>query len=1525
MNLAHLSRGIVGVWLAGIAATAHAGGSLYICNNQQVKYPGPGTIALNYDGGGILGTRTKAQVDAIVDASIGVWNNIPSSTVAVTRGPDLPVDVTIANYLTYIGNTTDGLNPVVYDHTGAILDALLGVGTKSNAYGFAVSTSSNCQFTEGHAVINGFLSLADGELSIVLAHEIGHMLGMDHSQIDNSQGLAPASYPVMYPQLNRTGLFLHEDDVATISSLYPSATFNNFYGQLNGTFTRADGTPVLGANLWAKESNTGKLYSIVSDFLVQGTGAFRLILPAGTYTLHAEAVQTNFNGASKIGPYSGNYPASLSYQPPLYVNNVAMTPLTMGNATPTQIVIANGCTTASTFRMDGTGLTWGAGGPGAGCALAAPVCVLAVSSKNIIAGGATTLTASCNPIAATLNWTNSGFGTGITSGSVSPGVTTTYSVSGTNAAGTGNIASVTVTVVLPTPNGVRQVSAGGTHSCAVNELGAIRCWGQNNKGQLGDNSVNPRSLPADLAGALLGFANVATGGAHTCALTTGSGVKCWGDNISGQIGDATNTQRNVAVDVNGLNSGVIAIAVGNAHSCALTTNGGVKCWGLNTDGQLGDGSNSNRNVPVDVAGLATGAIAIAAGDRHTCALISAGAVKCWGLNSTGQLGDTTNASRNAPVAVSGLNTGGVMLAAGTGHTCVVMVSGGVKCWGDNARGQIGDGTIFQRNAPVDMSSLTTGVNAVAVGRLHTCALLLTGGVKCWGGNDVGQVGDASIAQRNTPVDVVSLTTGVASVAAASGDHTCVVLAGGQVKCWGDNASGQVGDGTLLAKSSPTRVAGLSFALTQISAGARNTCALAVGGGAKCWGLNTSGQLGDNSTTQRNSAVDVAGLGSGVVTVATGTAHTCAVTATGGVKCWGSNTNGQIGDNSTTQRITPVDVSGLANGVAAIAAGNNHSCALTTGGGVLCWGLNSNGQLGDSSTTQRLVPTAVTGLASGVAAIAAGEHHTCALTTTGGVKCWGLNSTGQLGDNSVAQRTAPVDVSGLLSGVSAIAAGFGHTCALTTAGGVKCWGSNTNGQLGDGSVVQRNTPVDAIGLTSGMAGVAAGNVHSCARTVGGAAKCWGWNQFGQIGDNSNVQRLTAVDVTGLASGVADISARNGYHTCALMLNDDAKCWGFNTGGQAGDNGATDRLAPSAVYGYAPRPILTTSLNPAMPGQSVTMSATIAGNTPNGTVDFVADGNTIAGCSGVAMIGGSANCTAAFSSNGWRNIAAIYSGDALNSRSLGALPAGQFVAAAVSVPGAPLIGGVIPGDGQLTVQFTPPVSDGGAPISGYTTTCGLQIASGAMSPLIVSGLTNGANVQCNVIATNAVGTSANSATVSGTPQAGIVFLGAVSRKIHGTAGAQDLAINTSVPITGAVTVEARAIGAGHTIVFQFNSLVTIAGMLSVVDGASANVPASAMPSGNDVEVSIPALANAKRIAITLTGVNGAMSPPVTSMGFLLGDVNNSRAVEAVDVQSVKARAGQNTNAGNFRFDLSASGIIGAADIAAVKTRAGVSTLP
>jgi alpha-tubulin suppressor-like RCC1 family protein len=720
------------------------------------------------------------------------------------------------------------------------------------------------------------------------------------------------------------------------------------------------------------------------------------------------------------------------------------------------------------------------------------------------------------------------------------------------------------------------ISAGSFHTCAVTTEGGLKCWGANYYGQLGDGETTNSSVPVDVVGLTGGVKEVSEGNYHTCVLTSDGAVKCWGDNYSGQLGNGTTGGSLTPGIENVLESGVKAISAGSQHTCAVTSTGGVMCWGNNGSGQLGYDTTTTCNfnpcskIPMNVVGLdSVVVVGVSAGDNHTCAITSEGGVKCWGNNGDGQLGNGTIVSSSTPVTVKVSPSEDLIAAAvslGEYHTCAITSEGGVKCWGYNYDGQLGDGTTNDSLYPVDVSGLTSGVKAVSVGGSHNCALTNTGEVKCWGDNDFGQLGDGTTTDHHTPLLVNELSIGIKAVSAGS-YHTCELTSGGAVKCWGDNEYGQLGDGTTTQVTTAVNVIGLDSGVGEVSADYQYTCALTETGGVKCWGDQYNGLSGDWPNTSSSTPVDVEGLTSGVKAISTGQYHTCAITTTGGVKCWGYNGYGQLGNGTTEGSLTPDFVDGFTDDgedAIAISAGVDHTCALTSAGVVKCWGSNAFGQLGVDvvATPSSNTPVDVVGLASGVDAINAGTYHTCALTNNGGIKCWGNNQYGQLGYNVSPSCSiyylcsdTPDFVDGFTDGdenAIVISAGDQHTCAITEANVVKCWGLNENGQLGDGTYTDRLTPVtvkESTDINLLAVEISAGYQHTCAITTSGGAKCWGYNEDGQLGDGTTTRRRNPVDVLGLTSGVDTISAGTG-HTCAITATNGVKCWGDNTHGQLG---------------------------------------------------------------------------------------------------------------------------------------------------------------------------------------------------------------------------------------------------------------------------------------------------------------------------------------------------------------------------------------
>jgi alpha-tubulin suppressor-like RCC1 family protein len=359
------------------------------------------------------------------------------------------------------------------------------------------------------------------------------------------------------------------------------------------------------------------------------------------------------------------------------------------------------------------------------------------------------------------------------------------------------------------------------------------------------------------------------------------------------------------------------LAAGNGDSCAVLPAGTVKCWGLNVDGELGDGTTTSASRPMTVTGLSD-VQAVTAGDYHSCALLDNGTVQCWGYNFHGELGVgrdgpescsrrpgvTGQACSMTPVTVAGLS-GVSALTAGAYQTCALLVSGTVQCWGYNAEGQLGDGSVKTSSKPVTVIGLNR-VRAIASGGVTSCALLAAGSVKCWGNGF-----------KETPVTVAGLDDVQAITAGYY--YECALLDNGTVKCWGSNAFGQLGNGTFKNSSRPVTVIGLR-GMTAIAGGEDHVCALSGAGTVECWGYDQWGQLGarPNVTPTTNcgdgspchpTPVAVTGLGQ-VAAITAGFKHTCALSKTGSVSCWGYNGDGELGDHELRSSYIPVAVSGV---------------------------------------------------------------------------------------------------------------------------------------------------------------------------------------------------------------------------------------------------------------------------------------------------------------------------------------------------------------------------------------------------------------------------------------------------------------------------------------------------------------------------------------------------------------------------------------------------------------------------------------
>jgi alpha-tubulin suppressor-like RCC1 family protein len=370
-------------------------------------------------------------------------------------------------------------------------------------------------------------------------------------------------------------------------------------------------------------------------------------------------------------------------------------------------------------------------------------------------------------------------------------------------------------------------------------------------------------------------------------------------------------------------------------------------------------------------------------------------------------------------------------------------------------------------------------------------------------------------------------------------------------------------------------AAVVLAFGQVSGGEYHTCGVTTDNQAYCWGYNQWGQLGDGTDTGPELCTGAVGpfpCSTRPVLVAGGHRfrqvsaagfHTCGVTTDYRVYCWGPNSAGQLGDGTTTQRLTPVAVAG-GRQFRQVDVGYSHTCGVTTDNRAFCWGSNVYGQLGDGTTSQRLTPVAVAGGLT-FRQVSAGTGHynfTCGVTTANRAYCWGRNNYGQLGDSTTAaRRVRPSPVVGGRQ-YRQVDAGYYHACGVTTDNRAFCWGNGNDGQLGNNKTYLSFWPRAVRGGLS-FTRVTAGNAHTCGETIDNRAFCWGSNVYGQLGDGTNTQRLVPVAVAG-GLYFKQVSA-GGRHTCGKTSFAVAYCWGSGFFGQLGNGTTSDRSRPTAVAG------------------------------------------------------------------------------------------------------------------------------------------------------------------------------------------------------------------------------------------------------------------------------------------------------------------------------------------------------------------------
>jgi len=716
---------------------------------------------------------------------------------------------------------------------------------------------------------------------------------------------------------------------------------------------------------------------------------------------------------------------------------------------------------------------------------------------------------------------------------------------------------------------VEDVTVGSAHTCQVRAgSGQLSCWGENESGQLGDGGTATAIYQPKIIDSGSAYQKVTAGRVHTCGILTNGTLKCWGNNLFYQLGDGTTTERlTPAVVDSGTTYSQVVASKANDSTCGITTAGVLKCWGLNSSGQLGDGTKTSRPVPT-VIDSGTNYLKVSLGFSHTCGITTMGVLKCWGSASSYRLGTGGLVEKLSPTVIDSGNS--YIAVSASNSTCAIRVDNQLRCWGDNSADQLGvDSASFPIVVPTSIDTAQSYKN-VEVGNRIACGIKTDDGVRCWGTNSFGEIGNQSSGVFRP--GWVGL--GYLKKLSITKSTACGIDLIGVLRCWGSNSHGQLGIGDTSLRKSPGPVLDGGTSYKSVAAGSNHACGITTGGALKCWGGSNKSQTGNGFFTL-DTIPKLVDPGVFYNKVATGTDHTCGLTTAGTIKCWGDNTYKQIDSRADTIISLPLTIDSGTT-YSDLSSGGYHTCGITTTGTLKCWGRNNKGQLGDNSTVNRSSPVVIDPGVS-YASISAGSEHSCGITKTGTLKCWGSNGSGRLGNGTTTDLLQPVVID-FGTSYSKVSAGMGTTCGITLLGVAKCWGANTRGEVGKRTTTSQFTTPQAV-ASSGeyYKDISVSyDYHVCGLSTTGDVNCWGDNGSGavHVGSSAIYNYYLGPDPSNVGGVFSQISAGGRYYsslaidanfTCGVAATTDGmpgqiRCWGSNTEGQLG-NGDDGGWVPS----------------------------------------------------------------------------------------------------------------------------------------------------------------------------------------------------------------------------------------------------------------------------------------------------------------------------------------------------------------------------
>lgn len=620
----------------------------------------------------------------------------------------------------------------------------------------------------------------------------------------------------------------------------------------------------------------------------------------------------------------------------------------------------------------------------------------------------------------------------------------------------------------------------------------------------------------------------------------------WGWNVYSQLGDGTNIDRNSPVQI-GKDSNWVSIATGYVHCVGLKSDGTIWAWGYNGDGRLGDGTTNSYKAPVQI-GKDDRWISISCGYAHTLGIKSDGTLWAWGVNDHGQLGDGSSTNKKTPIQI-GSDSRWTSISSGGNTSRALKSDGTLWAWGANNKGQLGNGTTLDSYSPVQIGKDNKWV-ITTTGWTHSLGIKSDGTLWACGLNDHGQLGDGTTTDRINPVQIGKSTKWV-NISVGQW-HSLGLMSDGTLWAWGQGVSGELGDSTTTDRHEPVKI-GKDKTWVNVVAGRDHSLGIKADGTLWAWGDNANGQLGDGSNTYYITPYKIR-TENKWLTLSGGQLYSAALKSNGTLWAWGENSYGQLGDSSNNQKSEPVQI-GKEKAWINISAGGNHTLSLKADGTLWAWGKNLNGQLGDSSSTTRFSPVQI-GNDDKWVSISAGTNFSVGLKSDGTLWAWGNNSFGQLGIGNNTDQNIPVQIGKETKWVS-VSTGHSHVLALRCDGTLWAWGKNNFGQLGIGNTTDQNIPVQ-VGTNATWISISSGYYHSIALRSNGSIWTWGNNSFGQLGDATTTNRTDPYNISSDYSWVGISSG--GFHSLGFKSNGSFWSWGYNGDGQLADGTTTNSTSP-----------------------------------------------------------------------------------------------------------------------------------------------------------------------------------------------------------------------------------------------------------------------------------------------------------------------------------------------------------------------------